>query len=283
MNPYKLILTALALFLVCSCGNIIPDNLMDTPPTHPEEDNRVAIGEYPPPLNCATILEEPSWTNINALNGILILNSPNLNENYLFDFRAGDKNPITPGVATNFSTSPDRKWFAYIGAQELSTSDMLIVRSADNLTELKFPVDYEKWQTIAYWLNDQVLVLRNHAVPLDNVVLFNPFTGDTMVMNNEYPDILPDSAGWNHSWPSLTIYNSALEQVVYLAESKNGYRLGDVNLILWDVTEKHPVTKIKNIGYTLVYPIWKLDGSGLVFVKALPGLDPAIRQDEWFF
>jgi len=83
-------------------------------------------------------------------------------------------------------------------------------------------------------------------------------------------------------WPSLTIYDPSLQHVVYVGISGSNYKPGNHQLILWDRRNNKPISKINGFGYTPVYPIWKSDGSGVFFVKALIGIDPLIRQDEWF-
>jgi dipeptidyl aminopeptidase/acylaminoacyl peptidase len=226
------------------------------------------------------------YSSNNNMSGTLILSSPTLSGNYFLDMDTGTRKVITPNesdLALDFNVSPNRYWIAYIDGGESGATESLIVQSANGQEKFVYPVDRKEWQSIAFWLNNENLALWNHGNPLDSLILFNPFTGDKQVLSNSYPNILPEDSDWDQFWPSITIYDSSLKQVVYLGTNENGYEPGNATLILWNVTKKQQVTKIDKFGYTLVHPIWKMDGSGLALVKSLTGNDPPKRQDELFF
>ena len=286
MKKYFLFLLVLS-FLTVGCeSTLAPPTTVFTSPNPTEA---IAPTGVIPKTNitrkCSNISISHSWDN--PILGTLVLVSSNTRENIFLDMNSGTRYPISKNkndVAVGFNVSPNRKWLAYAGAEDLKTTDSLIVQSADGQESFRFPINYQEWQIIAYWLNNETLVLWNHASPLDNIILFNPFTGDKQVMRNEYPNIMPEDGGWGHSWPSVTIYDPLLDQVIYLGMSENGYQPYDATLILWNVAKNQQVTKISDFGYTLVHPVWKLDGSGLVFVKSLTDHDPSKRQqDELFF
>lgn len=284
----SLILTMLSILLAgCSnnitaptrIGTVLPIQLTPTLVDNPANTSSASLLVQ----KCLDSLH-PHLQN-NDMPGTLILSSPALSGNYFVDVSTGAKTSITENesdLALDFNVSPNGKWLAYIsGGSGLTES--LIVQSADGQERLDYPVNRAEWQSIAYWLNNETLALWNHDSPLDSLIMFNPLTGDKEVMLNEYPNILPEDSDWDQFWPSITIYDSSLDQVVYLGTNDNGYQPGNVTLILWNVTKQTQVTKIDNFGYTLVHPIWKLDGSGFVFVKSLTGYDPPVRQDEIFF
>jgi len=288
-------------FLVFGCSNIGNSTGEDITPT-------VRLGQIllsPSPLRAPTATLKPANTSPamlltkqclkvapshewdGVLTGTLVLASPTtIGKDYFLDMRTGTKRPFSNEeyLADNFSVSPNGNWLAYIGGNKSSTTDLLIVQSADGQEQFTYPVNYQEWQSIGYWLDDKTLILWHHASPLDNIILFNPFTGHKDVMGLEYPDILPeDGYGWDQFWPSITIYDPSLQHLVYLATGKDGYKPGNAMLVLWDRKAAHQITKINNLGLTSVYPLWKSNGSGLVYVKSETGVNPHVGADELFF
>lgn len=235
--------------------------------------------------HCLDVSSSPQWDAY--LSGMLMLVSPTtLRDIYLLDMKTGRKDLFSQNqgfLADNFSVSPNGDWLAYIGSEKSIQGDSLVVQSIDRHKTYTYPVNYAEWQIIAYWLNNETLVLWNHTSPLDNILLFNPFTGEKEIKNLEYPNLISEDGGWDFSWPSTTIYDPSLKYLVYLANSNNGYQFGNQQLILWDLKNNSTITKINDFGYTLVRPIWKADGSGVVFVKSLVGYDPPEKKDEVFF
>jgi Tol biopolymer transport system component len=240
------------------------------------------------PLNelirkCIEVSPSHSWTT--ALSGTLIL-SKSMTENYLMDMGTGKKTQLNPNkdlVIGNFVVSPNKRWFAYEQGGKSQPSDLLVVQSADGKEKMTYSKDNQEWNTISYWLNDETLVLWHSASPLSNIVYFNPFTGRKQIMMPDYPNILPDDYEWTKfSWPSITIYAPSMKQLVYLKTNLTGTNDGDVTLVLWDQEEKRAVAEITNFGFTIGYPIWKSDNSGLVYKKALTGYSPPHPQDELF-
>ena len=273
---------------IVGCSNISAPASVNTPPV--VEPSLLAITPPPNTLPTSSLVRkcldnlEPSLTNKN-IPGVLILSSPTFSGNYFLDMSTGTKKSITQNesdLTLDFSVAPNGDWLAYISGGESGLTESLIVQSAYGQKSFKYPVNRKEWQSIAYWLNNETLVLWNHNNPLDSLILFNPFTGEKRTPRNDYPNILPEDSGWDQFWPSITTYNSSLKQVVYLGNDKNGYQPGNATLVLWDITKNQQIATVEEFGYTLLRPIWKLDNSGLVFVKAVPGSHPLIAQDEWF-
>ncbi len=233
---------------------------------------------------CLDVSSSPAWDG--SLDGILLVTSPTtLSKNYFLDMKTGKRIPLTKNdndLADDFSISPNGNWLAYSGRESRATKDTLIIQSANGQERFTYPQDYQEWQSIAYWLDDKTLILWHHASPLDNIILFNPFTGEKKTMGLEYPNILPLDDDWDFSWPSVTIYDPSLQHLVYLATGKDGYKPGNATLVLWDRNANHAVTEISDFGFTLVYPLWKSDGSGLVYVKSETGMHPPEKAEELF-
>lgn len=227
-----------------------------------------------------------SFLHDDSLTGTLLLVSPTLSENYFLDMKTGEKHPLSQDkeyLANNFTASPNGDWLAYIGAERSSQGASLVVQANDGHQTYRYPINYDEWQIIAYWLDNDTLVLWNHAGPLDNVILFNPFTGKKETRSANYPGLISDDSGWDFSWPSATIYDSSLQYLVYLANGDNGYQFGFQKLILWDLKNARAIAKVNDFGYTWVKPLWKSDNSGVIFVKSVVGYDPPDKKDEVFF
>jgi hypothetical protein len=229
---------------------------------------------------CSDVDKSYSWDNI--ISGKLVLVSQSERENKFLDMNTGVSFPVLEdknSYSYNLSVSPDGNWFAYDSEDELGIKS-LIVQSANRNKSYTSPKD----GIIAYWLNNEKLVLWHPSGNgfLDYISVFNPFKLTKSVLGNDYPNIIPEDIGWDH-WPSLTIFDPSLQRLVYVGIHGGNYHPGDHELVLWDRRNNQPITKINDFGYTPVRPIWKSDGSGLVFVRALTGFDPPIRQDEWLF
>ncbi len=178
--------------------------------------------------------------------------------------------------------SPDRNWLAYKAKSRAEKTYVLVIQSADGLEHFTYPLNYQEWDGIVYWLDNQTLVLWHYERPRTSIILWNPFTGEKTPMGMDYPDILSDNWEWlQHSWTSVTIYAPSLRYLVYLKDN-NGNIL-EPRMVLWDREAKRPIATIEDFGYTWVWPLWKLDESGLVYVKAMPGLRPIYDADEVYF
>lgn len=230
----------------------------------------------------------PSWKE--PLPGVLVLEHSNYGSGFFIDMASGQKSAINQDGSTlvgDFAISPDKNWLAYSQAQRGTGSEEFVVQSLDGVKKFATEVDDQKVQTIAYWLNNDVLLLWNHAPsqPLDTIDFYNPFTEEQEVMPMDYPGILPfDDDAWDFSWPSITIYAPTLDHLVYLKNTKEEeYIPNDATLVLWDRKAQLPIKEVDNFGYASVYPLWKADGSGLIFVKANPGNPPETFMDEIFY
>jgi hypothetical protein len=257
---------------------------------HPTTTPKIEIGKTSEPSysaivkNCSDVY--PYNPQTFTLPGKLILYA-GYKDNYMIDLRSEKKIPFSPdseALTSEFSVSHDGKWLAFsetIGVDH--GTQKLVVESADRKERLTFPMDYQEWQSIAYWITNDMLVLWDHASPLDHVILFNPFTGKKQKMDNNLPDILPeDLYGWDFSWPSITIFSPSLDQVVYLKSSPSGYKLGEATLALWNIKKQETVAEIAGFGFTQEHPWWNLQGNKLIYVKSIPGIAPPIEQDEIF-
>ena len=223
-----------------------------------------------------------------ALPGTIILTSPtNSGEKVFLNLRTGEYKPFSQQngyLAYGFKVSPNGEWIAYRGSKKSTDGDdSLVVQSVNGEKTNTYLIDYSEWQSIAYWINDETLVLWNHGSPLDNVILFNPFTEQKIVMHTNYPDVISNDEGWDFSWPSVTIFDPTLRYLIYLGNSEDGYRFGYQRLILWDKENSRRIAEVNNFGHTTVRPLWKSDSSGVVFVKSKEGYDPPKKQDEWYF
>jgi len=233
---------------------------------------------------CISISDNYTWDK--SIQGNLVLASSNLQGNEFLDMSTGARISITNNkndFAYSFQVSPDGEWLAYIHDGEPPLTTSLIVQSANKKEIFEFPVDFQEWQTISYWLNNETLILRNHAVPLDNIVVFNPFTGEKQVMNaTEYPKTLPDDWEWDY-WPSLLILDPLQRYLTYVGISGDTYHPGDHKLVLWNLENRQVVTEVNDFGYSPAPPLWKQDGSGLILVKSIPGYAPPVEKDDLLF
>jgi len=219
-------------------------------------------------------------------SGILVLQSDIREENRFMDMRTGVEKTTNPNqnfLTSDLNVSPDRKWIAYLNEEKSQSNYQLVIRSADGQKSYIYSQNGEEWQDIAYWLNNETLVLWNHTPKLDSIVLFNPFTGNKRAMKNNYPDMLPDESVWKQFWPSTTIYSPSLDKMVYLNNGKDGFKLGDNTLTFLDLKNGQVITEINHFGYTHVFPLWKSDGNGFIFVKSNPGNDPPVVKDDLYF
>lgn len=288
IKKYFLSLTIFSLILVgCNIISTITTRKDNSQPAQltPTLANNLANTIPSPLLNqkCLSSLRSYTWDKY--MFGTLVLTSSDLSGSYFLDMSNGTRKSITQNesdIALDFSVSPNGYWIAYIYQGESDLAESLIIQSSDEQENYVYPVNRDEWQSIAYWLNNETLLLWNHDSPLDNLIFFNPFTEEKWLMPNEYPNILPEDSGWDEFWPSITIYDPSLRKVVYLGTNENGYQPGNSTLVLWNVINNQQITTVINMGYTLVHPIWKSDGSGLIFVKSLTGYDDK-REDEVFF
>jgi dipeptidyl aminopeptidase/acylaminoacyl peptidase len=256
----------------------LPTPTIESTPTKPALLNELI-------RKCIEVSPSHSWTT--ALPGTLILSKP-MTENYLIDMSTGKKTMFNPNndlAIGDFEVSPNNNWFSYL--QGISpSSDILVLESADRKERTTYPKDSHEWQVIAYWLNDDTLVLWDaiNANPITHITLFNPFTGEKQVMGTDYPDILPYYYDWvKLGWPSITIFSPSLEKLIYLKISPTGLHPGNVTLVLWDRKENRSIKEINDFGFASVYPLWKMDSSGLFYVKTEVGFPPRENKDEIFY
>lgn len=102
-------------------------------------------------------------------------------------------------------------------------------------------------------------------------------------MKNDYPGMLQEETEWRQFWPSTTIYSPIMDKMIYLKNGEAGFKIGDVTLSLLNLKSREVISEIKHFGWTPVYPKWKSNASGLVYVKSVPGINPTIREDELYF
>ncbi len=232
--------------------------------------------------SCLEVL--PYNPQTHPLPGKLILKGSGMT--YSIDMESGVKSTFFADKnigGGNFTVSPNGEWIAYVQyIKGEPGNELLRIASFTGKESLTYSINYDEWQDIAYWLNDNTLVLWNHAVfsgdLLDSIVLFNPFTNEKELMPNNYPNMLYDGYTWGKVWPSVTFYSPTLEQVIYLKEPPKSSEFYTPDFILWDRTKGQVVTEIKEFGLTFVYPQWDLAGNNLVFVKSSPDND--FEKDE---
>jgi len=230
---------------------------------------------------CLNLLKGPSEGV--SFSGRLIIESDDPHTVYLFNLESKTQTLFDDSQVTNIQVSPDRNWIAYIKDDSATANEWLMVQSGDGSKSYKFPTRSEEWQSISHWLSNEVLVLWNHTVPLDNIVLFSPFTGSKEFMPNEYPDILPVDDDWDFYWPSITIYSPSLTELLYVAKEGDSFKPGYSKLVLWNIEDKQAVTEVMEFGYSIVPPVWNSKGDGALFVKSVEGYDPPVAHDELFF
>lgn len=230
--------------------------------------------------HCLDVSSTPVWDG----TGALVLAPKLLRDSALINMQTGDgSSPVDDEYdpSSYFSQSPNRLWLAYKAINRAENNDVLVIQSADGLERFTYPIDYQEWNSIAYWLDDQTLVLWHYARPRTSIILFNPFTGQKTPMGFDYPEVVSDDWEWQMFWPSVTIYAPSLRYLVYLQETDGN--ILDPKMVLWNREAKQPIATIKDFGYALVYPLWKADESGLVYVKAEQGLEPKRKADEVYF
>ena len=224
-----------------------------------------------------------------SLSGTLIIGYPTtLGEKFHIDFMSGEKSPFFNGNvygANEFFLSPNGEWIAYV-RWDSQDNHSLVIRSVNGGKTYTYPWGFSEWQaivTLSYWLNNEKLVVWNHSGVIDNVILFDAFTGNKTVMETKFPDIISSNDFWDSAWPSVTIFDPSLEYLVYLSNNDGKYELGNQRMVLWDLKRSKRITEVNKFGYTFVWPIWKSDSSGVVYVKSIEGYNPPENKDEWFF
>lgn len=188
------------------------------------------------------------------------------------------------------STSPDGKWLAYCPLSEDSpTGQWLIIRSADHLQEKKMPMDARLRSFGDYlWLDNQQLIFpliqEKHHTAYPMVVL-NPFTGQQVQLDSDYPDLRLSVAGPASRMDfnvSDVVYDPSLNLVVYPSWG------GEHNyIVLWSRQTQSVVAKVDDVsggfGY---YPLWSPDATRLaipVVAQQYKTNDIWTHFDEWIF
>lgn len=194
----KYILITVILFYISSCNPtptplrgenglmLSPTSTLTTPlpiTTPPPTSDGAPWPTLTPPLNqvtneCMEVMLSYDWKG--PYQGSLILSSDNNAENLFLDMNTGRKKLAAQNegfLTRNFVVSPDRRWVAYQQTEISRKEEVLVVQSYDGSKKNTFPENYKEWQSIAYWLNNETLVLWNHFTLPDSIILFNPFSG----------------------------------------------------------------------------------------------------------
>jgi Tol biopolymer transport system component len=171
---------------------------------------------------------------------------------------------LARGFIGDFHVSPDGRWLA-LTHEKLNNGkgvvkDMLITTS--NAQTLKtIPWDETNWSNLTLdWLSDNQRLLIVPREGVDQIVVFNPFTSEeqritpTFQYTSDSP--LPDEA-WG---PGNVAYDPTLSRVVYLDNS--------TTMVLWDVTKKQALWRLKDMYAGAQFPKWSPDGEYVAIVTS---------------
>ena len=168
------------------------------------------------------------------------------------------------------SASPNHTLFAY---HNLAEDRLKIFDANGNL--LKSTGWGKNWRFVERWLDDQNILLpmaEPGALPEDlkyppNVLLLNPFTGQSQVLLADYPDIDSDTTRPIWLWPrsSVTMYSPDLKRVVYPGGVYVGSPDAARGYVLYGIPEKSKLAQISN-SYWLDSPFWSPDGSKFIML-----------------
>lgn len=188
---------------------------------------------------------------------------------YFYDFDQRTLQSL-PENQNHFCASPDGAWFTHVEISEGDsiTEKWLVVENGDG--EQGRIAIQSTWNYLScpIWLDSQRFMLgmySEHSYPVSDMVIINPFSGETQALVTDYPNLDIDI----HRSLSVS-YDSRLELVLYHAIDQE--RL----TVLWDRISQERVASFQLFGYSI--PLWLPDDSG-VLISASPERN---APEEWF-
>jgi len=199
--------------------------------------------------------------NVPLTGALVILDDPH----YILNLEQGSKQEL-PEKTLCFSTSPDGQWLAYCQYEE----EVLIIQSANGQEVITLPVGEDWWLSGSAWLDNQRLVFNlfwkdeTEIKSIRPVVVVNPFTGETLELASDYPDLKPRitgaGGGTMHFNYSTVVYHPSLNNlVIYPKTTADG-----AFVTLWDRQAEEVLASVRDLGEFGRLPLWTPDGSEFV-------------------
>jgi Tol biopolymer transport system component len=203
-------------------------------------------------------------TNISL--GTLVLVDHDRNDLIFFDLQTGNRTSVaSAGERTySYAVSPNGKWLAYELQDSSSKKEELIIVTAKGEKSARFPWK-DEWRNIAYWLDDQRLIIKLMPVGYKPFVflILNPFTNEQQTLIPDFSGIYPMESppDWREAGP--VIYDPSLQRAVF-AGINNVY-------VVWDVPMKKPLTTLRAlsfINFPTKAPQWSPDSNEVLIATS---------------
>jgi hypothetical protein len=217
--------------------------------------------------NCLPI--QPALPQGHSYNGKIIFDYENSNADnlyYLYNPQRKDIITIT-NAGHSLSVSPDHTQLAYV---DLAKNRLVVLDpGGEQIASVSWR---ENWGWIDRWLDNQRLLItmdERGKLPEDwkipqNMVLLNPFTGQSQTLYSQYPEIHDEEFNPIY-WPrvSITIYSPDLKRVVYPGVVYPGSPDAAKGYILYGILEQTKLAQIPN-WYWQNPPMWSYDGTKFI-------------------
>ena len=209
-------------------------------------------------------------------SGELVMVDHDNNSLVWFDLQSGEHSPVasTSEQLLSYAVSPGGKWLAAEAQNLSSKKKRLIVLTAQGKQVVNLPWKDEWWK-IAYWLDNQQLILNSNPYGNADLFILDPFTGEQKQLSIHSPQIysLEYPPDWRGAGP--IIYDPSLQRAVFAGANDVYY--------LWDVEDGKSLASVQTISF-LQFPTkapqWSPDGSQVLLAAPNKSLDYA--NDELF-
>ncbi len=179
---------------------------------------------------------------------------------------------ISGGYFSSAHVSPDGDWMAirYDGELAGTSTASLILTTSDDQRPKVIPWDFTKWADLLLpsgsWLAEskRLLLVPEHDYsqppPPDEVVIFNPFTGDEQKIKPSFPysGLFP-----NEYWGPIGLsvaYDPSLSRVLYWDNGET--------LVLWGIQSQRIIEQYTHSTIPTRYaPAWTPDGQIVALVE----------------
>jgi hypothetical protein len=177
-----------------------------------------------------------------------------------------------------YSTSPNHQYAAYLRYERQGGQFNIYLIITDGVTQTSVLMDDLKALSIAYWLNDQEVLLfpdyyehlpwfpEEELLPLGTLISYNPFTKETRQIVPSFPDLIDGTLYRTHNWTSAPFgpkYDPSFLLAVYYSDRLSGEPSPKISL--WDLQSATEIWHRNIPMFTQPpfpsEPMWAPDGS----------------------
>jgi len=217
-----------------------------------------------------------SLPGVGNTSGKLVLFDHDKNNLAFFDLLSGKREPVIPEGerANSYAVSTNGKWLAYESQGISLETEHLIVITAQGDQVISLPWEKEWWK-VAYWLDDQRLIIQLRPFGNSDLLVMNPFANKQQKISFHSPNIysLEYPPNWRGTGP--IIYSPSLKQAVF-AGANNTYFLAEAE-------SGHILASLQSISFLQFptkAPMWSPDGTQVLISAPIESLD--YMNDELF-